>query len=100
MNEEFEFEAVIQAGDRGGAFVLFPFDMLHSFGTAGKVAVCGTIDSVAFRGTLLKYGSPQYLLGVVKSLRSEIGKGPGDTENHVEAIGLRWQTRQHPGRGF
>jgi len=44
MSEEIEFDAVIQAGDGGGAFVFFPFDMLKSFGTTGKVNVHGTID--------------------------------------------------------
>jgi hypothetical protein len=46
MNEEFKFHAVIQAGDGGGAFVFFPFNMLESFGTTGKVRVSGTIDGV------------------------------------------------------
>jgi len=79
MNVEFEFDAVIQAGDGGGAFVFFPFDMQKSFGTAGKVSVHATIDGVPYRGKLLKYGFPQHILGVLKSLRTQIGKGPGDT---------------------
>jgi hypothetical protein len=79
MNEDFQFNAVIQAGDRGGAFVLFPFDMPKSFGTSGKVLVQGTIDGVPFTGKLLKYGFPQQFLGILKSVRSQIGKEPGDT---------------------
>jgi hypothetical protein len=79
MNEDFEFEAVIQAGDGGGAFVFFPFDMHESFGTAGKVPVRATIDGVPYSGKLLKYGFPQHVLGLLKNLRSQIGKGPGDT---------------------
>jgi len=79
MSEAFEFEAVIQAGDGGGAFILFPFDMHESFGTAGKVSVRATIDGVPYSGKLLKYGFPQHVLGLLKSLRSQIGKGPGDT---------------------
>jgi hypothetical protein len=46
MNEDFQFDAVIQAGDGGGAFLFFPFDMLKSFGTSGKVQVQGTINGV------------------------------------------------------
>ena len=76
MSEEFGFDAVIQAGDGGGAFVFFPFDMLKSFGATGKVDVHGTIDGVPYSGKLLKYGFPQHLLGVPKSLRSQIGKEP------------------------
>jgi Domain of unknown function (DUF1905) len=79
MNEEFEFDAVIQAGDGGGAFVFFPFDVHKSFGTDGKVSVHATIDGVPYRGKLLKYGFPQHVLGLLKSLRFQIGKGPGDT---------------------
>jgi Domain of unknown function (DUF1905) len=79
MNEAFEFDAVIQAGDGGGAFVFFPFDMQESFGTRGKVSVRTTIDGVPYSGKLLKYGFPQHVLGLLKSLRSQIGKGPGDT---------------------
>jgi hypothetical protein len=79
VNEDFEFEAVIQAGDAGGAFVFFPFDMRESFGTAGKVPVTATVDGVPYSGKLMKYGFPQHALGLLKSLRSHIGKGPGDT---------------------
>jgi len=79
MNEHFKFDAVIMAGDGGGAFIFFPFDMLISFGTTAKVPVDGTIDGVPFTGKLFKYGFPQHILGVLKSLRSQIGKKPGDT---------------------
>jgi hypothetical protein len=79
MNEDFQFDAVIQAGDGGGAFVFFPFDMLKSFRTSGKVQVHGTIDGVQFKGQLIKYGFPKHILGILKSLRSQIEKGPGDT---------------------
>lgn len=81
MKETFEFEAIIQAGDGGGggAFVFFPFDMLESFGTTGKVLVQGDVDGVPYSGKLLKYGFPQHILGLLKSVRSQIGKMPGDT---------------------
>jgi hypothetical protein len=52
MSEEFTFHAVIQVGDAGGAFVFFPFNMLESFGTTGKVRVSGTIDGVPYSGKL------------------------------------------------
>jgi uncharacterized protein DUF1905 len=77
--KSFQFDAVIQAGDGGGAFVFFPFDMQESFGTRGKVPVEATIDGVLYRGKLIKYRFPQHILGVLKSIRTEIGKGPGDT---------------------
>jgi hypothetical protein len=70
MSEEFTFHAVIQAGDGGGAFVFFPFNMFELFGTTGKVRVSGTIDGVPYSGKLFKYGFPQHMLGVLKSLRT------------------------------
>ena len=79
MDEEFEFDAVIQAGDGGGAFVFFPFDILTSFGSAGKVLVRGTVDGVPYSGTLFKYGFSKHILGLLKSLRTQIGKKPGET---------------------
>jgi hypothetical protein len=72
MNEEFKFHAVIQAGDGGGAFVFFPFNMLESFGTTGKVRVSGTIDGVPYSGQLFKYGFQLHIIGVLKSLRTRI----------------------------
>lgn len=78
MNRDFEFEAIIQAGDGGGAFVFFPFDMQESFGTKGKVIVQATVDGVLYSGKLLKYGFPQHILGLLKDLRVRIGKHPGD----------------------
>jgi hypothetical protein len=78
MDGDFEFEAVIQAGDGGGAFVIFPFDMEESFGTKGKVPVQATVDGVPYSGKLLKYGFPQHILGLLKDLRLRIGKSPGD----------------------
>ena len=79
MSEELKFHAVIQTGDGGGTFVFFPFDMLESFGTTGKVRVSGIIDGVPYSGTLLKYGFPHHILGTRKSLRTQIGTGPGNT---------------------
>jgi hypothetical protein len=53
--------------------------MLESFGTTGKVRVSGTIDGDPYNGKLFKYGFPQHLLDVLKSLRTQIGKRAGDT---------------------
>jgi hypothetical protein len=75
----FRFTATIEAGDGGGAFVFFPFDVEESFGTRGKVKVKATFDGVAYEGSLVKYGFPQHVLGVLKAIRTQIGKAPGDT---------------------
>jgi hypothetical protein len=78
MKKQFKFTAEIQAGERGGAFVYFPYDIEKAFGTRGRVPVKLTIDGVACTGSLFKYGAPQHLLGVEKAIRQQIGKGPGD----------------------
>jgi hypothetical protein len=77
--KKYKFSAEIQAGDGGGAFVFFPYDTEKEFSTKGKVPVKATLDGVPYTGSLIKYGFPQHALGVLKAIRDQIGKGPGDT---------------------
>ncbi len=76
--KKYQFKAKIQASDGGGAFVLFPFDVATEFGTKGKVSVKATLGGVAYTGSLMTCGGAQHMLAVVKAIRQEIGKGPGD----------------------
>ena len=62
----------------GGAGVLFPYDVEKEFGTKGSVPVQATIDTVAYRGSLMNCGMSHHTLGVLKGVREQIGKGPGD----------------------
>jgi hypothetical protein len=77
--KKYKFSAKIQAGDGGGAYVLFPYDTEKEFATKGKVPIQATIDGVPYTGSLIKYGFPQHTLGVLKAIREQINKGPGDT---------------------
>jgi hypothetical protein len=77
--KKYKFEAQIQDATGGGAAVLFPFDVEQEFGTRGKVPVQATFNGVPYTGTLIKYGHPQHMLPILKAIRAEIGKGPGDT---------------------
>jgi len=79
--KKYNFKAKIQASSvgTGGAYVLFPYDVVEEFGGKGRVAVKATFDGVAYRGSLVKYGMPQHMLPVLKAIRDEIGKSPGDT---------------------
>ena len=77
--KKFKFTAKIEASDGGGAFVFFPLDVEEAFGTRGKVKVKATFDGVAYEGSLLKYGFPRHVLGLLKAIRAQIGKGPGDS---------------------
>jgi bifunctional DNA-binding transcriptional regulator/antitoxin component of YhaV-PrlF toxin-antitoxin module len=59
--------------------VYFPYDVEEEFGIRGRVPVKATFDGVPYSGSLMKYGHPQHMLGILKSVREQIGKGPGDT---------------------
>jgi len=77
--KKYSFDAEIRAGSAGGVYVVFPYDAQKEFGTNGKVPVNTTIDGVPYRGGLFRMGTPHHMLGVAKSIRQQIGKGPGDT---------------------
>jgi hypothetical protein len=77
--KEYKFKATIQPGIGGGAGVFFPYDVEREFGTKAKVPVKSTFDGVPYSGSLIKCGPEAHMLGVLKSIRERIGKGPGDT---------------------
>lgn len=75
-----EFDGVIQASDvgRGGALVIFPMDLEETFGTKGRVKVQCEFDGVPYRGSIVNMGEGP-CIGILKSIREQIGKQPGDT---------------------
>ncbi len=79
----YKFSARIEAGDGGGAGVTFPYDAEKEFGTRGAVPVKATFDGVPYSGSLAKCGPGQHMLGILKSIRAQIGKGPGDSVDVV-----------------
>lgn len=76
--KKYTFQARIESGDGGGAYILFPYDTEEEFGIRGRVPVKATFDSVPYTGSLIKYGAPQHMLPVLKAVREKLGKGPGD----------------------
>jgi len=42
------------------------------------VPVKATFNGVPYTGSLIKYSNPLHMMGVLKSIREQIGKGPGD----------------------
>jgi hypothetical protein len=76
--KKYKFEATIQAGDRGGAYVLFPYDTEKEFATRGKVAVKAVLGGVPYTGSLIKYGQVEHMLPVLKAVRAQSGKQAGD----------------------
>ena len=77
--KKYKFKAKIEAGDGGGAYVLFPYDTGKEFATKGKVPVMATFNGVPYTGSLIKYGKPLHVLGMPKAIRDQTRKGPGDT---------------------
>jgi Bacteriocin-protection, YdeI or OmpD-Associated/Domain of unknown function (DUF1905) len=75
----YRFKARIEPGVGGGAAVPFPFSVQQEFGVRGSVPVKSTLDGVAYCGSLMKCGDGPHLLGVLKTIRDQIGKGPGDS---------------------
>jgi len=93
MSQEiYEYDAVIQPVEKGGAYVAFPYDIRQEFGK-GRVAVRATFDGEAYKGSIVNMGvknpdgSVCYIIGVLKAIRERIDKQPGDTIHvTIEAI--------------
>jgi hypothetical protein len=79
----YRFRAIIEAADHGHGFVFFPHDTKEEFGTRGQIRVKATFDGVPYAGSLVKYGAPQHMLPVVKSVLEKIAKKPGDSVDVV-----------------
>ena len=76
--KKYKFTARIESAGGGGAYVLFPYDTEKEFGTKARVPVKVSFNGVAYTGSLVKYGRPQHMLPILKNIREQIGKGPGD----------------------
>ncbi|MEH2953203.1 DUF1905 domain-containing protein [Candidatus Merdisoma sp. JLR.KK011] len=85
MNQKvYEYESLIYAaGDTGGAYVIFPYDIRKEFGR-GRVKVHVTFDSEPYDGSIVNMGvknedgSICYIIGIRKDIREKIKKQPGD----------------------
>ncbi len=80
----YEYESLLyEAGETGGAYVIFPYDIKKEFGR-GRVKVHATFDGEPYDGSVVNMGvknadgSVCYIIGVRKDIRSLIGKRPGD----------------------
>ena len=77
MTKKHTFTATIQNAGGGGAFVEVPFDVEEAFGSK-KPKVKALIESVPYRGLLVRMGGPNHILIVIKGIREQIGKTFGD----------------------
>jgi hypothetical protein len=73
-----EFETKMMDAGGGGVFILFPYEMQETFGTRGRVKVIATFDGIPYRGSLVNMGLENHVLIVLKAIRAQLGKGPGD----------------------
>lgn len=76
--KKYSFTAKIEPGPGGGAFVSFPYDVEKEFGTNGRVAAHATFDGIPYNGSLMQCGGPHHMLGILKSIRDQLGKNIGD----------------------
>ncbi|MDR0849157.1 MAG: DUF1905 domain-containing protein [Propionibacteriaceae bacterium] len=80
----YEYDAVIQPADKGGAFLAFPYNLREEFGK-GRVKVHATFDGEPYDGSIVNMGvtNPDgticYIIGIRKEIRAKIGKQVGDT---------------------
>lgn len=81
----YEYESQIySAGDTGGAYVRFPYDIREEFGK-GRVKVHVTFDGEPYDGSIVNMGvrnedgSICYMIGIRKDIRIRIGKNLGDS---------------------
>ncbi len=79
----FEFDAVLHELPEGGAYVAFPGDIRQIYGR-GRVKVRATFDGIPYVGSIVNMGlrnpdgSVCYIIGVLKAIRRQLGKGDGD----------------------
>ena len=89
MGKQYEYDAVIrELPEKGGAYVVFPWNIREEFGK-GRVKVHATFDGIPYDGSIVNMGvknedgSVCYILGMMKSIRTQLGKGDGDTVHIV-----------------
>ncbi|MEU4608431.1 YdeI/OmpD-associated family protein [Kribbella sp. NPDC023972] len=71
------FEATIVMNDGGGAWVEVPDEVVAALGGGGRIPVQASFDGIAYRGSIASMGGCM-ALGLLKGIRSQLGKGDGD----------------------
>ena len=83
--KRYEYDSVLyEMPDNGGAYMTFPWDIRQEFGK-GRVKVNAAFDGIEYAGSIVNMGvrnedgSICYIIGVLKSIRKQLGKADGDT---------------------
>ena len=84
MIKRFEYDTVLcEVPDKGGAYVIFPWNIREEFGK-GRVQVHAEFDGISYDGSIVNMGLKDsngnilYIIGVLKSIRKQLGKKDGD----------------------
>lgn len=72
------FEGTIHTADGGGAYIPIPPDIVAALGGGGRIPVRATFDNLPYTGSIVSMGGGP-CLGILKAIRTTLGKGPGDT---------------------
>ena len=87
--KQVEYDAVIHVNeDNGGAWVIFPWDLRKEFGK-GRLKVHAAFDGIPYDGSVVNMGlkhadgSVCDVIGILKGIRTRLGKGEGDTVHVV-----------------
>ena len=85
MDKIYEYEAVLrEVPGNGGAYVAFPWDIRQEFGS-GRVKVHAEFDGIPYDGSIVNLGvknpdgSVCYIIGVLKAIRTRLGKKEDDS---------------------
>lgn len=68
---------ILQNENMDAAYIEVPYDIKAIFGK-GRLLVNATFDGMAYRGQVVKMGTPCYIIGIPKQIRKQIGKNFGD----------------------
>ncbi len=85
METRFEFDAQLHLiPEKGGAYIIFPKNIKEEYGK-GRVKVHVEFDGIPYNGSVVNMGiknadgSICYIIGVLKAIRTQLGKSEGDT---------------------
>lgn len=85
MEKVFEYDEIIhEIPEKGGAYVIFPWNIKEVFGR-GRVKVHAEFDGIPYDGSIVNMGVKDadgnvcYIIGVLKEIRTKLGKKDGDS---------------------
>ena len=74
-----EFVAIIEGGERGGAWVLLPLEALEALGGGHRFRVTGSADGVPLESSTMSRGGGSVVVGLHKATRIAAGVDLGDS---------------------